>query len=778
MPLLVYAVSAWLVGLVVATIWGHNLSSVGTIICLALGLMMVVVARSLLQRAETLTVTTVIAIAGFLIGSITAQHKAACFKAMASNAVTLEVALDARAQARAFVRGDARASTPIGPCALNATLKVTSGFAPPGNIALFTGSRLVTERGLQLEGEIQAGPHTERLRAWRGRAGESLDTLFGPRTALARALLIADQDGIEPAVRDRFADAGLIHILSISGLHVALIAGALTVIAGALRLPRGPAAFGSLFLVLLYVLALGAPPPAVRSAVMLATGTLVARLQRPVHPWTALALGAVIPTWRPDVVLDLGWQLSVSGMASLVAARAIMSRVRNSTPAIAPPHASLHRKRWQRVKRAIVAWLKSLDGWRWTLTRELITGTIASLVTAPIVAWYFGRISIIAPLSNIAASPVIAFLQPALFLALVLAPFHSVAQVAADACIVPLALLDWIAGTAARVPHAALHVAPTMLSAVALGIATAAIVRGTAARRPTRYVLLAVGAVCVAVWWPMVSHGNGQVELHMIDVGQGDAIAIRTPKGRWILVDAGRSWNGGDAGRRVVVPYVRRLGGDIAAFILSHPHDDHVGGAASVVQALHPATWWEPAYVGTSPTYRSALMAVRAQHIPWHRAHPGDTLRIDDVLIRALAPDSAWTATQTDPNLASVVVMIEYKNVRWLLTGDAEIEEEAWLVNRWGDALHADILKAGHHGSKTSSSRVFLDAVQPGVALISVGADNTYGHPSPSTLVEFERRGIQVLRTDRDGPIVVRTDGVRQEIETKAGKWNVPTRER
>ncbi|MEO7359481.1 MAG: ComEC/Rec2 family competence protein, partial [Gemmatimonadaceae bacterium] len=312
--------------------------------------------------------------------------------------------------------------------------------------------------------------------------------------------------------------------------------------------------------------------------------------------------------------------------------------------------------------------------------------------------------------------------------------------------------------------------------AVALGIATATIVRATAARRPSRYVIVAVGAVCIAMWWPNFARDSGEVELHMMDVGQGDAIAIRTPKGRWILVDAGRSWNGGDAGRRVVVPYVRRLGGDIAAFILSHPHDDHVGGAASVVNALHPDTWWEPAYVGTSPTYRSALVAVQAQHIPWHRAHPGDTLRIDGVLIRALAPDSAWTSAQTDPNLASVVIAVEYKQVRWLFTGDAEIEEEEWLVNRWGSALQSSVLKAGHHGSKTSSSNVFLDAVQPSVALVSVGADNTYGHPSPSVMTEFERRGIQVLRTDRDGPIVVRTDGVRQQIETRAGKWNVPIR--
>lgn len=776
MPLLVHVVTAWLIGLFAATVWGESTTFTQQLWLSGAVAAVVAILCRITAKSYALVAVIAMGFAGLVVGSNNARHQSACRKLMSDANLPLHVALDARAKPKAFVRGEAIAQTSAGECRLNATLKINNGNAPPGNIAQFTGTRLVTERGIKLEGDVQKGARQSLLRAWRGRAGESLDTLFGPRAALARALLIADQDGIEPVVRDRFADAGLIHILSISGLHVALIAGALTVIASALRLPRGLAAFGSLLLVLLYVLALGAPAPAVRSAIMLATSTIVSRMQRPVHGWTALALGAAFPTWRADVVLDLGWQLSVSGMASLVAARGIMRRVRYSTIALPKARASACSKRFTRFQIAVVAWLRNLDGWRWTLTRELFTGTIATIVTAPIVAWYFGRISIIAPLSNIAAGPVIAFLQPALFLALVLAPWYSIAKLAADACIAPLAALDFIAAKSASVPHAALHVAPTMVGAAALGIATATIVRATAARRPSRYVIVAVGAVCIAMWWPTVARDSGQVELHMMDVGQGDAIAIRTPKGRWILLDAGRSWNGGDAGRRVVIPYVRRLGGDIAAFILSHPHDDHVGGAASVVNALHPATWWEPAYVGTSPTYRSALVAVQAQHISWHRAHPGDTLRIDGVLIRALAPDSAWTSAQTDPNLASVIVAVEFKGVRWLFTGDAEIEEEEWLVHRWGDALQSSVLKAGHHGSKTSSSNRLLDAVRPRVALVSVGADNTYGHPSPSVMAEFRQRGIQTLRTDLDGPIVVRTDGRKQTVETRAGRWDVPLR--
>lgn len=777
MPLLVYAVAAWLSGLFAVTIWGNtSASAASTAWLVAIGAALLVLAQKLERGLATFILSAAVAVGGLITGRISGNNRAACVAALSNPNVPIEVAIDARAKPGAFVRGEARGATLNGTCALPATLKVQEGNAPPGNIVRFSGTRTATPRGLRLEGDIERGPQYAQLRAWRGRAGETLDTLFGTRTALARALLIADQDGIDPSVRDKFAEAGLIHILSISGLHVALIAGALSVIASALRLPHGPASTGALIIVALYVLALGAPPPAVRSAVMLATTTLVTRLQRPVHPWTALSLGAIIPTWRPDVVVDLGWQLSVSGMASLVAARGIMSRVRNSAPALPPPRAAWWKKQWQRFARATVGWLKTLDGWRWALTRELFTGTVASLVTAPIVAWYFGRVSLVAPLANILASPVIAFLQPALFLALVLAPLRRIAQVAADACILPLAVLDFIATRAASVPHAALHVAPTLATAVALGIATAVVVRATAARRPARYVVVAAGALCVAMWWPLVRGGSGWTELHMMDVGQGDAIAIRTPKGRWILIDAGRSWNGGDAGRRVVVPYIRRLGGEVATFILTHPHDDHVGGAASVLEATPPAAWWEPAYVGTSPTYRSALLAVQARGIPWHRVHPGDTLNIDGVRVRALAPDSAWTVQQTDPNLASVVVAVEFGSTRWLFTGDAEIEEEAWLIERWGNALQSSVLKSGHHGSKTSSSAPFLDVVNPAVALISVGADNTYGHPSPSVVAEYARRGIRTFRTDLDGALVVRSNGIRQEVVTAAGKWNVPTR--
>jgi competence protein ComEC len=221
-----------------------------------------------------------------------------------------------------------------------------------------------------------------------------------------------------------------------------------------------------------------------------------------------------------------------------------------------------------------------------------------------------------------------------------------------------------------------------------------------------------------------------------------------------------------------VVPYVRRLGGDVALFVLSHAHDDHAGGAASAVRALRPARWWEPAFVTTSSGYRAALEEVRHTGTRWERVRPDVTWQLDGVDFTVLAPDSAWTTQQHDANETSVVLRVAYGAHRLLLTGDAERDEEAWLVARYGaDDLHADVLKVGHHGSRTSSTAAFLEAVNPRVGIASVGTGNRYGHPAPETLSAFLARGTPVVRTDLEGTVVIRSDGRRLEVESRGEHW-------
>jgi competence protein ComEC len=242
-----------------------------------------------------------------------------------------------------------------------------------------------------------------------------------------------------------------------------------------------------------------------------------------------------------------------------------------------------------------------------------------------------------------------------------------------------------------------------------------------------------------------------------------------------VLFDAGRGWRGGDAGRSTIVPYLARLGGPLDVFVLSHPHTDHVGGAATVLGALRPRRYIDAAFAGGADAYRASLQRARETSVRWQRAHPGDSTLVDGVTITFLAPDSVWTASLTDPNLASTVALVRVGRVRFLLVGDAERAEEDWLLAQDPVRLRADVLKVGHHGSSTSSSAAFLDAVHPRVALISVGAGNTYGHPSADVLRALSSRGAQVLRTDRAGPVVVRTDGVRLFVTASGDTWELPT---
>ena len=777
MPILIRLVAAWISGLLFAAHALSNPASTGNAVkvaesCFAvLGLLALGAATA--KRVSWHTAALVlITFSALVFGEAAARRRIMCIRALANHS-TLLFESSERASPGRRLRG---AAFPVlteptlsgAGCKVGASLHVVSGSAPPGAQVRVVGPFQVTQRGLMAQSEVVATGNTGWLLSWRGNVGERVDTLFKDNAPMVRALVIADQDGISPDLRDLFADAGLVHLLSISGLHVAIIAGSLLIVASSLRIAEPWASAFAFAVVAIYIAMLGAPASALRSGSMLGCLFLSEKLQRPVHPWTALALGAAIPTFKPEVVTQLGYQLSVGGMAALLAARAVLRRLRQA-PRRRGPGTIVMRLRTR---------MQEAGKWQWHVIAEAITGVIATAVTAPLIAWTFGRVSIIAPLSNIVAAPVIAFIQPALFLALLLSPIPGVASFFADATGPPLTLLQEIARLSASVPGASLRMAPTLLGACCAGVASAAFVRASASRNMTPGLLVAASSLAIGIWSPLLTNGSGEMELHMIDVGQGDALAIRTPRGRWILVDAGRSWQGGDAGRRVVIPYVQRRGGRVMAFVLSHAHEDHVGGASSVVQSLHPARWLEPAFVTSSSGYRKALTALKKDGSAWSRVRVREAISLDGVTVRVLAPDSAWTAAQINANETSVVLRVEYRNVAFLLTGDAEASEESWMIAHTDSALlAADVLKLGHHGSRTSTTSAFLDAVHPRLALISVGEANRYGHPSPITLTALAERHIPALRTDNDGSVVISTNGRDITAHVRGESWTIPRRE-
>lgn len=579
---------------------------------------------------------------------------------------------------------------------------------------------------------------------WRARVSATMDRRFGDDAPLARALVLAEQYDLPADLRTRYADAGIIHMVSVSGLHVSIIAGGLLAAFAAAGLPARTAQGAAIAVLAAYVVFIGAPPPAVRSAAMLSLTHTARWLQRPTCTWAIWAVGSGVSLVEPRIAVDLGWQLSVGGMAGLIASGGLSER-----------------------------WFGKLSGWRQPIVEGIVATGVATIVSAPIVAWTFGRISVAAVLTNLAAGPLFNVAQPLLFATVLLEWIEPIAAFLGDATRGALALIGLVARVGAAIPFGVVAVAPNLATGVAITVAATATVVACVVRRWQRPAALALGALGLAAWWPLLPGVHRGLEIHVIDVGQGDAIAVRSPRGRWLLVDGGGSWASGDAGTATVAPYLRRRGGDVVYLVMTHPHADHVGGVRSLVAAAGVDTLWDSGYRGTSSAYREALDAALAARVAWRRVGAGDSLTFDGAMIRVLAPDSAWTAQQDNPNEASLVLRVDYGDVRVLLTGDAETGEEGWMVDRYRNGeLEADVLKLGHHGSSTSSTAAFLDRVRPRVALVSVGADNDYGHPSPSVLQDLDARGVYLLRTDDDGNIVLRTDGTAIDLTTQDGRWH------
>ncbi|MEX2153495.1 MAG: DNA internalization-related competence protein ComEC/Rec2 [Gemmatimonadaceae bacterium] len=730
MPLVTAAVLAYAAGL---------LSGFGGVSIWMLAAAALVVWGGARTRRDRTALAT-IAIAGFATASIARGAQASCFERLLA-APEWEVTLAGDASPGAFVLG--RHS-----CGVKLRIAAAEGRAAAGARVVVRGDAVrARDAILVTKADLRVVRSAGALARWRATVGRGIDARFGTDAPLVRALLIADMHDLSPTLRDRFAAAGLSHMLSVSGLHVGLIAVAVSLVAQLVGFARRRADLVVVVLTGLYVLVIGAPLPAVRAAVMLATVSLSMALQRPTSAWAVLAVGAAVPLYDAAAVLDVGYQLSVIGMVALVASGALV-------------------RRW--------SWL-SAGGWRGTLYRSLVASTAATLLTAPLVASVFGRISLVAPVSNLVAVPIMAVLQPMLFLAALLLPFSPLAQFVADASRPLIAAVDRLATFAADLPGASVPVVADEASTALACVAATAFVVAAVSRHPGGALIAGASCVALIAWRPLMPQRSGMTELHLIDVGQGDAIALRTTRGRWVLFDAGRDWEGGDAGKRDIVPYLATRGGPLVGFVLSHPHADHVGGAASTLHALKPSWYVDPGYAGGSSSYRASLLAAQTMRTRWQRVRPGDSVVVDEAAITFLAPDSAWAESLRDPNDASTVARIRVGQVTLLLTGDAEADEEQWLLARQLQFLRADVLKVAHHGSSTSSTPEFLAAVQPRLALVSVGAGNMYRHPSPAVMESLAAHGAITMRTDRDGTIIVRTDGSRIEVESRGERWTLKT---
>lgn len=600
--------------------------------------------------------------------------------------------------------------------------------------------------GFLIADSATVAPDTDRPPlhlAARARADAALESLFPRELEMMEALVLGRREYVDPIVRDRYARAGLAHLLAISGMHVGLLAGACLLLCTTARIPRRQAMVVTLAATWGYLLVIGAAPSALRAGTMISLALIATLLQRPAAAAPIMAAAALLLIWlNPIVVLDPGFQLSFAGVLGILVLRAPLLTL--------APDQLLGRSRLRGTVEAFAV------------------GVAASLVTAPIVAHHFGIVAPVSFFSGVPAVPLMSLALIGAMAALLVLPFAPpVAQLIADGAGAALALLDWLAAVSADLPYASAPVPPPpwwswlLASAAAVAAARA----GARLRKPFRWLVMGGAALAVLTLWPVaVRAGTTGVEVHFIDVGQGDATAIRTPRRRWVVVDAGPASAGFDAGQQRVLPFLSAHGArSIEALVLTHPDLDHIGGAGALLRGVNVANVFEPgAAVGRDP-YFALLAGLDSTDATWRAARSGRSMTIDGVRFDFLWPDAETVDVTGDANQISAVVRVVFGEFSLLLTGDVGVEVEERLVERHGVALRADVLKLGHHGSSTSTSERLLDAVRPGLAVVSAGRSNRYGHPAPAVVRRVEARAIAIARTDREGTISLRVnrDGTR-----------------
>lgn len=691
----------------------------------------------------------------------------------------------ARGRIRVTARGDVPAMHRGDGVTVSGHLRDIRGFCNPGG---FDYERHMALQGIharlfapsvtiQAQGEGGDGP------AWIDHARQRLDqrmsAALGNHSEVSiqvlKALTLGRRDDLSDDLRDAFSRTGVSHVLAISGLHIGMVAAAAFALFVRLLawIPwllarawvRKGAALLSLFPVIGYGLLAALSPSTQRAMIMVTLFLSTSWIGRR-HDWlnAAAAAALAILVVSPPALMSVSFQLSFSAVLAILLGLRVL-------PVMRPEAGQVLWRRWAR-----------------RLLIGVYVSVLANLGTAPLVMYYFNQVSWIGPLTNLVAVPLVGVVVvPAGLLGIALVPLSSalagvcwhIAAWGVDAMVGFILSVDKLRGIAVTT------VTPSLLEMALFYFLLAILLCWK--RRTVRWIGLAlvllVGGLDAA-YWVHRRFGSERMVVTAVDVGQGSANLLQLPGGFTVLVDGGGFGDNStfDVGRSVLAPLLwRRKIKRIDLVILSHPNSDHLNGLLFILKRFDVGRIWSNHEPEATQGFRQWCQLIAQKGIS-HESF--DALSRQTVLggvnFEILAPPVDFmerhrSQPRHDLNNNSLVVRVSWNDVSLLFTGDVLAESEAELVARHGPGkLYSTILLVPHHGSRSSSTRIFMDAVRPREGIISAGWKNRFRFPHPTVLERYADSGCRIWRTDRCGAVEVITDGRDYAIRTCRQRCGAP----
>ena len=594
------------------------------------------------------------------------------------------------------------------------------------------------------------------------------EQLSAKSAAILRALIIGDKSQLDPDVRDAFTRVGVAHVLAISGLHIGLVAllayGAWWWLLARSQyvllmwsVPKLAALF-TLPVVLLYAGLAGGSVSTLRAVIMVAVFLTARLLDREEEVFRSLALAALIVSliW-PGAVLDISFQLSfVAVLAIFLGLHRFQAwwDNRDETRAV---HLSPQRRRLR----------------RWATLYGLVSLS-ATVGTLPLVATHFHTVPLVGFLANLLLVPFLGSAAVVLGLAAAALVFiHAGAATLVVWCAgVVVSFGVWMVETIAALPFTAVHfVTPTLFELIlfytlCVSLLFFSYIQPPGLRRVFFSCLFSL-ILFDSLYWITQRYFHTELRVSFLDVGQGDAAVVEFPGSYVMVIDAGGFTSQTfDPGRAIVAPFLwQRKIGRIDTLVLSHPNLDHYGGLEFLAKHFGVTSFWFNGDERSGSRRFKRLMAtLQANDIQPHTlCRDTPDREIGGVRIQILHPPCGQTGL--DKNDASLVLRLSHGEVDMLFSGDIERAGEGILLATPA-RLESEILKVPHHGSRSSSTQPFLEAVSPQVALASLGYRNRFRFPAPEVVDRYERQGVTLLRTDRAGTITVLSDGKSYRVET------------